>query len=87
LLVLLSAKRGNEVARLFKLNNNKRRERYDINYNLLKKGDPDESRFVIGKVIMDTLTTETTPNLKIKGLMRNQNSNGSIHNLRVLFDD
>lgn len=80
---LLSAKKGNEVAELFNLDSYKRRERYVINYELLKKGNLDETRFVIGKVIMDTLTAETTRKQGEK--MRKQNSSGSIHSLRLLF--
>lgn len=81
---LISAKKGHEVAQLFNLERNKRRERYDIDYKLLKKGDPDETRFVIGKVIMDTLAAGMTKNKEKE--VRKEDSSGRIHNLRLLFD-
>ncbi|ONK62415.1 uncharacterized protein A4U43_C07F3630 [Asparagus officinalis] len=36
----------------------KERSSFCINYDLLKRGDPDETRFVLGKVIFDTLNSE-----------------------------
>lgn len=81
---LISTKKGHEVAQLFNLERNKRRERYDINYRLLKKGDPDETRFVIGKVILDTLTAGMTKSKEKEA--RKEDSSGSIRNLRLLFD-
>ncbi|XP_078155566.1 uncharacterized protein LOC144551472 isoform X2 [Carex rostrata] len=80
---LISAKKGHEVAQLFNLERNKRRERYDINYGLLKKGDPDETRFVIGKVILDTLTAGMTKSKEKE--VRKEDTSDSIRNLRLLF--
>ncbi|XP_020577317.1 uncharacterized protein LOC110022613 [Phalaenopsis equestris] len=37
------------------LHSKKGRERHEINYELLKKGDLNESRIVLGKIIMDTM--------------------------------
>ncbi|XP_072986294.1 uncharacterized protein [Typha latifolia] len=63
-LVFVSEKMGKNVSKLFDVldtdiaSYQKKRERYDINYNLLKKGDPDETRFAIGKIIMDAMNDE-----------------------------
>ncbi|KAJ3689716.1 hypothetical protein LUZ61_018880 [Rhynchospora tenuis] len=92
--VLISTKKRDEVAELFSnLNDNKRRDNYDIDYKLLKKGDPDEVRFVIGKVIMDTVSARIEDNVvKTQPLLKNKekgmgskNSNSSIRNLRLQF--
>lgn len=57
----MSDKMGKSVSKLFDgletdiTSYGKKRETYDINYALLKKGDPDETRFAMGKIIMDTM--------------------------------
>ncbi|KAM0949738.1 putative polynucleotide adenylyltransferase [Dioscorea sansibarensis] len=60
-LILVSEKMGKNVAKLFdNLEKDikscvKERQKYDIDYELLKKGNHDETRFVLGKIIMDTM--------------------------------
>lgn len=64
--VFVSVKMGKNVAQLFNVlgkditSCDKKRETYDINYELLKRGDLSETRFVLGKVIMDTMNCELT---------------------------
>lgn len=57
---------GSDVSKLFdvlerkiKLYNNKRKG-CQINYELLKKGDAYEVRFVLGKIIMETMNSESS---------------------------
>ncbi|XP_008789358.2 poly(A) polymerase I-like [Phoenix dactylifera] len=65
-LVFVSEKMGKSVAELFDVLGNditshdKKRETRDINYELLKRGDLGETRFVLGKVIMDTMNCQLT---------------------------
>lgn len=65
-LVFVSEKMGKSVAKLFDVlgkditSCDKKRETCDINFELLKRGDPRETRFVLGKVIMDTMNCELT---------------------------
>ncbi|GMH24537.1 hypothetical protein Nepgr_026380 [Nepenthes gracilis] len=63
-LVLVSQKAGSYAAQIFDrlaandLEERKReRKSYEINYNLLGKGDMHETRFVLGKIIIDTLSS------------------------------
>ncbi|KAB5556690.1 hypothetical protein DKX38_007599 [Salix brachista] len=56
-LVFVSKKIGEHVARLFHMQSCEyRREIFKIDYDLLVKGDLDETRFVMGKVILKTLS-------------------------------
>ncbi|KAJ6413366.1 hypothetical protein OIU84_006210 [Salix udensis] len=55
--VFVSKKIGEHVARLFHMQSCEyRREIFKIDYDLLVKGDLDETRFVMGKVILKTLS-------------------------------
>ncbi|KAJ6804514.1 putative poly(A) polymerase I [Iris pallida] len=62
--VLFSKNVGKDVAKLFDVmvkdtkSHDRKRETDDINYELLKKGDADETRFVLGKIIFDTMSSE-----------------------------
>ncbi|KAG1355352.1 poly(A) polymerase I-like [Cocos nucifera] len=65
-LVFVSEKMGKSVAKLFDVlgkditSCDKKREKCDINFELLKRGDLRETRFVLGKVILDTMNCELT---------------------------
>ncbi|XP_039134087.1 uncharacterized protein LOC120271471 [Dioscorea cayenensis subsp. rotundata] len=65
-LVLVSEKMGKNVAKLFDnlekdiKSCDKERQKYNIDYELLKKGNHVETRFVLGKIIMDTMRTKIT---------------------------
>ncbi|KAJ0967061.1 hypothetical protein J5N97_023978 [Dioscorea zingiberensis] len=74
-LILVSEKMGNNIAKLFDelekdiKSYDKQRQKCEIDYELLKKGDQDETRFVLGKIIMDTMRTNlaTEPSAKVTG--------------------
>lgn len=59
--VFVPQKTGKKICELFDVMNvcgdhgDKRAQRRRINYELLKKGDLNETRFVLGKIIMDTM--------------------------------
>lgn len=78
-LVFVSEKMGRRVAKLFDVlgkdikSYNKKRETYDINYGLLKAGDPDETRFVLGKVILDSVLGEL-PHVQRQSVARAERS-------------
>ncbi|KAJ4777871.1 CCA-adding enzyme [Rhynchospora pubera] len=80
--VLISVKKRDYVAKLFNdLDDNRRRESYDIDYELLKKDDPDEIRFVIGKVFMDTLSARIEDNVvKKQPLLKNKEERMGMQN-------
>lgn len=57
---------GKNVAKLFDnlekdiKSCDKERQKYNIDYEPLKKGNHVETRFVLGKIIMDTMRTKIT---------------------------
>lgn len=57
---------GRDVSKLFDVleseikSYDNKREGCQINYELLKKGDTDEIRFVLGKIIMETMNSESS---------------------------
>ncbi|KAF5195617.1 Poly a polymerase, partial [Thalictrum thalictroides] len=60
--VYISNQKGRVVYELFKVLLNtesyeKNRKSYEINYKLLKTGNCNETRFVLGKIIMDTMSS------------------------------
>ncbi|XP_042472519.1 poly(A) polymerase I-like [Zingiber officinale] len=66
-LQLITSKRmGKDVATLFDVleskikSYNNKREGCQINYELLKKGNADEIRFVLGKIIMETMNSKSS---------------------------
>lgn len=65
-LILVSEKMGKNVAKLFDnlekdiKSCDKERQKYNIDYEPLKKGNHVETRFVLGKIIMDTMRTKIT---------------------------
>ncbi|XP_042470529.1 poly(A) polymerase I-like isoform X3 [Zingiber officinale] len=65
--MLITSKRmGKDVATLFDVleskikSYNNKREGCQINYELLKKGNADEIRFVLGKIIMETMNSKSS---------------------------
>ncbi|XP_074583519.1 uncharacterized protein LOC141839626 isoform X2 [Curcuma longa] len=62
-MLIASKKMGRDVSKLFdalesEINSyDNKREGCQINYELLKKGDADETRFVLGKIIMETMNS------------------------------
>lgn len=71
---------GRQVAKLFdldsKYNSNSHRESDVIDYNLLKKGESNETRFVLGKVIMDVLNDRIKPGIEQSSHMLPEVVNG-----------
>ncbi|KAJ6829162.1 putative poly(A) polymerase I [Iris pallida] len=73
--VFFSKKVGKDVANLFDgmvkdiKSYDRKREMGDINYELLKKGDADETRFVLGKIIFDTMNSELIHQQRQESLM------------------
>jgi hypothetical protein len=63
-----------------------RKRMYGIDYELLKDGDPYEVGFVLGKVIMDTMSDESTEDaaVTIKPLAKDLDE-GTHHPLPRLF--
>ncbi|KAL6011930.1 hypothetical protein ACLOJK_002396 [Asimina triloba] len=61
-LVIIPPKMGKTVAELFDIlendikSYNSERESFDIDYRQLGKADQRETRFVLGKIIMDTMS-------------------------------
>lgn len=87
--VLVSEKMGSNVSKLFKIlesdieSYDNRRKTCEINYQLLKKGDPDETRFMLGKIIMETMNSESeSPHEQSQNLPTTQKSH---HKLSALF--
>lgn len=91
--IFVSERAGRNVAKLFNVLEDdlksyaQDRETFCVNYELLKRGDHDETRFVLGKVIFDMLNSElafqesknvtmSTPNGE---LMHQQNPNTSMY--------
>ncbi|CAD5164159.1 unnamed protein product [Musa acuminata subsp. malaccensis] len=87
--VLVSEKMGSNVSKLFKIlesdieSYDNGRKTCEINYQLLKKGDPDETRFMLGKIIMETMNSESeSPHDQSQNLPTTQKSH---HKLSALF--
>ncbi|RRT52374.1 hypothetical protein BHE74_00051232 [Ensete ventricosum] len=63
--LLVSERMGSNVSNLFKIlesnieSYDNSRKTSEVNYQLLKKGDPDETRFMLGKIIMETMNSES----------------------------
>ncbi|XP_052197608.1 uncharacterized protein LOC127804705 isoform X2 [Diospyros lotus] len=70
-LVFISKKSGKDAALLFRMlvhnakSLTKRRNCPDINYNLLGKGDVWETRFVLGKIIMNAMSSGAVQESKV----------------------
>jgi len=62
--IFVSEKAGRNAAKIFDvlergiISYSKERDTLRVNYELLKGGDQDETRFVLGKIIFDTLNSE-----------------------------